>query len=286
MQEDPADESVGSVQLEKRTPFSKARRRKEMNLGSGPVNTNAFPTITENRGASLDLTEFQSPWARFLPGSWCRTQTVGTTFQNGKPLKSITETKLTLKSIDDDGYTLSREVIIKMGALDHVKTPELIKFDFWGTPIETQRVVQELPPCNIVINRKIIPCQLRRVSRTTSQWKEETTLYYSPVIAPYIMQKEIKRFSLLTESNKTEQIISQSIMNVQKTSAHVFLGKDLLAYRSKTMIHKGNCTTVANTLHSESIPGNVVRENTVEKNSEGTVVYQSSTILLDYSVVK
>ncbi|MDO5579895.1 MAG: hypothetical protein Q4G69_02070 [Planctomycetia bacterium] len=290
----PAEESLESevngtvpVAVERRSAFPKRRRRDPL-LGTSPDNATAFPTITENRGVCLDLTEFQSPWARFLPGSWCRTQTAGTTFQNGKALKSITETKLTLKSVEDDGYTLSREVIIKMGGMDHVNLPEEIKYDFWGTPIESNRIVQELSPCNVVVNRKIIPCQLRRISRTTPQWKEETTLYYSPVIAPYIIQKEVKRTSLLSDldPNKTEQIISQSTMNVQKTSAHLFLGKDLSTYRSKTTTHKGDCTAVANTLHSEGVPGNIVRENTIEKNNEGAIVYQSTTILLDYSVVK
>ncbi len=235
------------------------------------------------------FTRHESPWARFLPGTWCRTRTIGVSYENGKVLKSITETKLTLHQVDDDSYYLLREVTIKMGLMDHNKKPEMLRYDFWGVPIDENMVVENLPAVGLQITRKVIPCQVRRITRMTPQWKEVITLYYSTVIAPYLIQRQENRIALGTENNAAINngkgaTISASSMNVQKTSAHLFLGKDLNSYWSQTLTYKGSYVTTANTLHSELIPGGIVRENTAETDINGNKIYYSNTNLLDYYI--
>lgn len=227
-----------------------------------------------------------SPWGGFEPGSWRRTRTTATTHDGNKTMRSVTETKTTLLRFEENCIVLKREKTIKMGAVNHTTPPEEIRLDFFGSPIQDGQTRQELQPCSVVIARKVLPCQLCQIEKIGDRRQDLTIVWYSPSVAPYLLQKETRSYDLVSgdESKKTLTAFSQT--TISRTSAHLLLGAAFSTYRSETVAQKGGFHSRTTTLHSTRIPGHVVKESTSEKNAAGKVLYQSETILLDYFAEK
>ncbi|MBQ5788667.1 MAG: hypothetical protein IIW01_00125 [Thermoguttaceae bacterium] len=220
-----------------------------------------------------------SRWARFKPGSWARLRTTSVAYENGKTIRSVTETKISLTSVDlEKGeYELRFDATIKMGGLDYERKSRTARFDFYDVPLG-DAAVETLAPANLTIARKAIPCQTRRVTRTTPQWKETTTLWFSPVVAPHVLQKETTR---VAEDGET---ISRELSVVQKTAAHLLLGGELATYVVSSAAQKGTRFDSTTTVYSTKTPGGIARKTTVETDANGVVLLSSTTVALDYCV--
>lgn len=229
-----------------------------------------------------ELTAAETLWGRFAPGSWIRTRTVGTTFQTGRNIKSVTETKLTLVEIQPDGYLLKREVSIKMGVRTHTKSPEFIKYNFYGQPFDETARIEQLEPENLSIGRRVVPCRVRRFERITPQGREESTVWYSSVIMPYIFQRMTRGFSPATDELNQGRLISQSQTTIPRSTLNFRVGGEPANWRSQTVEKKTDTVSLTKTVHSNRIPGGVLRETTVESDKNGKILYQSVTVLLDY----
>lgn len=197
--------SDGSVELEAR-------------FGVGAVDE--FP-IAAPEIASVETapTAQCSRWARFKPGSWTRLRTTSVAYENGKTIRSVTETKVWLVDVDlkKGEYELRYDATIKMGGLDYERKSTTARFDFCDAPVGDGDVVEVLAPANLTIARKAIPCQTRRITRTTPQWKETTTVWFSPVVAPHVLQKETTRESV----GENGETISRELSVAQKTAANL-----------------------------------------------------------------
>ena len=221
-----------------------------------------------------------SRWARFKPGSWTRLRTTSVAYENGKTIRSVTETKISLTRVDVEKgeYELRYDATIKMGGLDYERKSTTARFDFCDVPLGDGAVsVEMLAPANLTIARKAIPCQTRRLTRTTSQWKETTTLWFSPVVAPHVLQKETTRES-------DGETISRELSVVQKTAANLLLGGELSTYVVASAAQKGTRFDSTTTVYSTSTPGGVARKTTVETDANGVVLLSSTTVALDYYV--
>lgn len=227
-----------------------------------------------------------SRWARFKPGSWARLRTTSVAYENGKTIRSVTETKVWLVAVDFEKgeYELRYDATIKMGGLDYERKATTARFDFCDVPLGDGAVAFEtLAPANLTIARKAIPCQTRRVTRTTPQWKETTTLWFSPVVAPHVLQKETTRESV-GENGAGGETISRELSVVQKTAAHLFLGGELSTYVVSSAAQKGTRFDSTTTVCSTSTPGGIARKTTVETDANGVVLLSSTTVALDYYV--
>lgn len=227
-----------------------------------------------------------SRWARFKPGSWARLRTTSVAYENGKTIRSVTETKISLTSVDVEKgeYELRYDATIKMGGLDYERKATTARFDFCDVPLGDGDVgVETLAPANLTIARKAIPCQTRRLTRTTPQWKETTTLWFSPVVAPHVLQKETTRESV-GENGAGGETISRELSVVQKTAAHLFLGGELSTYVVSSAAQKGTRFDSTTTVCSTSTPGGIARKTTVETDANGVVLLSSTTVALDYYV--
>ncbi len=223
-----------------------------------------------------------SRWARFKPGSWARLRTTSVAYENGKTIRSVTETKVALTSVDVEKgeYELRYDATIKMGGLDYERKSTTARFDFCDVPLGDGAAVETLAPANLTIARKAIPCQTRRVTRTTPQWKETTILWFSPVVAPHVLQKETTRESV-GEGGET---ISRELSVVQKTAANLLLGGELSTYVVTSAAQKGTRFDSTTTVCSTSTPGGIARKTTVETDANGVVLLSSTTVALDYYV--
>jgi hypothetical protein len=224
-----------------------------------------------------------SRWARFKPGSWARLRTTSVAYENGKTIRSVTETKISLTNVDlkKGEYELRYDATIKMGGLDYERKSATARFDFCDVPLGDGAVdVETLAPANLTIARKAIPCQTRRVTRTTPQWKETTTLWFSPVVAPHVLQKETTRESV----GENGETISRELSVVQKTAAHLLLGGELSTYVVSSAAQKGTRFDSTTTVYSTKTPGGIARKTTVETDANGVVLLSSTTVALDYYV--
>lgn len=228
-----------------------------------------------------------SRWARFKPGSWARLRTTSVAYENGKTIQSVTETKVWLVAVDlkKGEYELRYDATIKMGGLDYERKSTTARFDFCDVPLGDGDVdVETLAPANLTIARKAIPCQTRRLTRTTPQWKETTTLWFSPVVAPHVLQKETTRESVGTNGESGGETISRELSVVQKTAAHLLLGGELATYVVSSAAQKGTRFDTSTTVYSTSTPGGITRKTTVETDANGVVLLSSTTVALDYYV--
>lgn len=226
------------------------------------------------------MTANESVWGAFRPGSWIRTRTTGITYEGKKTAHNVTETKSTLVRVDADRVVVRREVVVKMGTVNHVKPAEMIQYDFFGIPLTHNTETTSLAPSTISVARKMIPCQVRKVEQRSEQQREETILWYSSVVKPYVLQRETKMFNQIPGG--ATNLVYQSRTTCLKTSANVLLGNILITYQTETNITKGNSTSTVNTLHSTRVPGGILKETTVETDMNGVVRYSSETVLLDY----
>jgi hypothetical protein len=237
----------------------------------------------ESAAVAASPTPQCSRWARFKPGSWTRLQTTSVAYENGKTIRSVTETKISLARVDVEKgeYELRYDATIKMGGLDYERKSKTARFDFCDVPLGDGAVsVETLAPANLTIARKAIPCQTRRITRTTSQWKETTTLWFSPVVAPHVLQKETTRESV----GEDGETISRELSVAQKTAAHLLLGGELTTYVVSSAAQKGTRFDSTTTVYSTSTPGGIARRTTVETDANGVVLLSSTTVALDYYV--
>lgn len=256
----------------------------EARFGVGVGAVDEFPIAApENDANETAPTPQCSRWARFKPGSWARLQTTSVAYENGKTIRSVTETKVALVDVDlqKGEYELRYDATIKMGGLDYERKSTTARFDFCDVPLGDGDVaVETLAPANLTIARKAIPCQTRRLTRTTPQWKETTTLWFSPVVAPHVLQKETTRESV----DRNGETISRELSVVQKTAAHLLLGGELSTYVVSSAAQRGTRFDSTTTVYSTSTPGGVARKTTVETDANGVVLLSSTTVALDYYV--
>lgn len=244
--------------------------------------------IAAAKGGDVEIapTAQCSRWARFKPGSWARSRTTSVAYENGKTIRSVTETKVWLVDVDFEKgeYELRYDATIKMGGLDYERKSTTARFDFCDVPLGDGDVgVETLAPANLTIARKAIPCQTRRVTRTTPQWKETTTLWFSPVVAPHVLQKETTRESV-GENGGVGETISRELSVVQKTAAHLWLGGELATYVVSSAAQKGTRFDSTTTVYATTTPGGITRKTTVETDANGVVLLSSTTVALDYYV--
>ena len=252
----------------------------EFGVGVGDEFPIASPEIAD---VETTPTAQCSRWARFKPGSWTRLRTTSVAYENGKTIRSVTETKISLVRVDlaKGEYELRYDATIKMGGLDYERKSTTARFDFCDVPLgDGDVVVETLAPANLTIARKAIPCQTRRLTRTTPQWKETTILWFSPVVAPHVLQKETTRESVGADGGT----ISRELSVAQKTAAHLLLGGELSTYVVSSAAQKGARFDSTTTVYSTSTPGGVARRTTVETDANGVALLSSTTVALDYYV--
>lgn len=245
-----------------------------------------FPLADDEISAS-ELAQC-SNWARFPVGSWARRRTTGISYENSKPVQSVTETKITLKSVDMNAkrYTLEFESTIKLGIVDYPRKSETATYDFWDVPVDESTKTEDLPPVGLTIGSKTIPCRVRRIVRETQKTRETTTLWYSPVVAPYVLQREMIR-DPLSKDAVSESAPARELYVVQRCEANFVERVDRANYVARSTSVSGRRRRSTTTVYSGAIPGGALRENVVESRfGSSATVFQTDSVLLDYYIAR
>lgn len=256
---------------------------------SGPIDADHFPlAVTHDRATPPEGSPTYSHWARFPAGSWARRRTTTISYENNRPVQSVTETRILLKSVDVSAgrYELEYESVVKLGSFDYQRRSETLAYDFWDAPADGVVTSQALEPVNLTIGAKTIPCLTRRIVRENGATRDATTFWYSNVVSPYILQKETIRESLSERSSRVSRV-GRELFVVQKIAARSALGGADAEYLARSSAVVGNRRQTTAAVYSAEAPGGLLRETTIETlANERRPVLQTSTVLLDYYVAK
>lgn len=253
-----------------------------------PTTPESFPTAAPSDVERGDQAAIYSNWARFPVGSWARLRTTTWSYENGKSTQSVTETRVELVNVDyaEKQYSLRYETVFKVGGVDYSKRTETRRFDFWDVPSDESATVEETAPEKLIIGRRAIPCQTRRVTRVVDKQRETTVVWYSSVFAPYVLQKKTTREPI--EPGANQEGPAYELYVVQQTAANALLGAigavNYTALQSSNFNRRNFNTSRA---LSPNVPGGFSREISVESSPQGDrTLCKIETTLLDYYIAR
>jgi len=234
-------------------------------------------------GAPATLTANEHPWGRFLPNTWCNVQTVTISNIDGRAVQSMQMVKITLQSIDEGGVTLHEAETLGLGGgID--KRPQIVKYDFFGEPIQENVRIRQGEPEKLMIDRKVVPCAVRIYEQQTSGGHLTTTIWYTPHVYPYVLRVEKILRSAPEGDSARGQIIRQSVTLVQETAALKAL-RGIRRNRTYTLQTKetaGNITRITDARCSWDMPGGLLESTTREFDAQGREIRRSVSRMTNF----
>lgn len=247
--------------------------------------TSAILVAEDVNDQTWHLKKTENPWGSFLPGTWVVRRTSSWQFADNSVVSNATDTLLILESVDKNRITLRQETAIEIENGTFVKPdPKQVLLDFNMQPFSEEGTIVLLQPQTVVVARRQIVCQVLRYTQYIGDQKKTTTLWHSDTIMPYLFRLEEIRTQISNSAEKPETVLSHSIMTVTDTSG-IRLFKNLLNdYKTQTIKKNASGTVVSQASHSTNIPGGLLREVTVETDTDNKIVGRSVTSVLDYFV--
>ncbi|GAB6165356.1 hypothetical protein JCM19992_13560 [Thermostilla marina] len=238
----------------------------------------AAAAISDVTGAEFSR-QFHA-WARFEPGAWKIVRTVTETFQQPRKVISVTETKTTLDKVEDDTVTLRVEVVVRVAGKRFSAEPQLIVQGFHGERADQSATITELPPANIVIQGREIPCQVLQLTLTGTTHKTVSKIFLNKEIEPFILRRETLKTDLTGNTVLNRTTVEVTALDVPCRIAGEILNT---AHATVTEVFpKGK--SVTRTVMSMEVPGGVVCQTTREEDREGNLIRRSSLELVDYGL--
>lgn len=261
-----------------------------------------FRLIPPAMQGTAELTASENVWARFAPQSWARYQTSVVTETESEPIRSLTEVKQTLEEIGDQTYTIQRCVSVQTGAKELVRRPEQIIYNFYDRAYDPGLVSESGPCDNINVNvtlkkldnslfrdmggiTRIVPCYVRIFNKQIEDRREETKIWYSPVIFPHLLKQESRVYIMPEDGEGEGTLFRASTTEIWKNAVDLRFGfvKDWMTTMTETDSN-GRIRMQVTTLHSSQIPGGILEETSIEYKEDGTLLSRSESRLLDYYV--
>lgn len=225
-----------------------------------------------------------SAWARFPVGSWSRTRTTSESVENNKRVHATTETRAELVDVDPEKrrYSLQYESTIKMGDMNLGKRSERIEYDFWDVPVVGNAVETTLPSVILQIDGRAIPCRVRRVVSVSGRLRTTVTIWYSPVAAPYVLQRETVR-----ETLDGDRVVDadRELFVVQRVRGDAAGDPDPVLADALFSSSAADRNVAGASLRSLDVPGALLTETVADAETNGgDPLFSAATSLLDYYV--
>ena len=255
----------GAFGFRRIAPFEAKRERSE-------------PSATEN------------VWGHFLPGSWVRYVRTVTTGTGTSSVTSETEIKYILKSVGIRSYTLERQVAVKIGGRELTRSPETIEYNFFDSAAGPELKLTEFYFDHIDLklergfsDTRTVPCCVSVFNRCAENRREETRIWYSPVIFPHLLREESRIFIFPENSDGKEKLYRYTVTDVHPGSL-LGIMKEWVSEREEYDAEQRRVLRSV-THHSMKFPGGVSDEVTEEFDTEGKPVLRSELRIRDYSTV-
>ncbi|MGL4944299.1 MAG: hypothetical protein ACRC46_14050 [Thermoguttaceae bacterium] len=232
----------------------------------------------------VPLTAAEHLWGGFEPGATIRTHTVTKMWQGNDVIRSTAENQVVLDAVDEQGVTLKVFTMVGLAARRYKAPPTIQRLDFFQQPLKEENLTYEdLPATTVEIAGRTLDCQLRRYKRIHSRWRQETLVYYTPLVYPYILRTETTRWSLPTDKQPAETVTSRTVTRVVETAAVASSRRNLGTFTMETVKQQGETTTTGVLKCLLSVPGGVISESIYERDKSGRVVREVETVLKGYS---
>ena len=232
------------------------------------------------------LTAREHPWARYLPKSWVRTQTITTSEHDGRNIRSITETMTTLDSVDQNGLTLKLVSTVDVGGRGGETPPQKKTLDFYSEPIREGTKIEQLPSTTLTIDKQLIPCEVRSyvllAPELGPETKERTTIWYSTQLHPHVLRVERVLTTVPTARAPDERVLSSSTTELRGTDALRLRRSRDGKYTYRTITRTGDITTDTVTSGSRLITGGLEHEIVRELDRNGKVIRTMETRMINY----
>ena len=225
-----------------------------------------------------------SAWARFNVGAWARLRTVTRAFENGKPIESVTETRVSLESVDLEKreYALVYDASVILGEVNIPRPPERRVFNFWDMLADEDERVEEGPTTTLLVDGRAIPCRTLRIFRNSDRVHERVSIWYSTVVYPYVLQKEIVK-TAPSSQDKKETTISRELFVVNSIGDPENSTRESPSYTTRFSVSSAGRDLVGSALRAQKTPGEILRERSSEKSGENDAAsFESETTLVDY----
>ena len=233
---------------------------------------------------SLPLKKLENPWGSFPLGTWIVRRTNNWYYSDNSGVNNVTDTLVTLESVDENKIILRQETAIGIGNRVFTPEPKRVLLDFNLQPILEGTEIIQLQPQTVIVARRQIVCKVSRYTQILGDQKKTITLWHSDSVMPYLFRSEEIRTTIHVSADQAETVDSHTIMMVTDTSG-IRLFKNLLSdYKTQTIKKTSTGTTVSQASHSMNIPGGLLREVTVETDNTNKIVGRSMTSILDYFV--
>jgi len=228
------------------------------------------------------LTAYEHPWARYLPKSWSRTQTVTTTELEDRRVRNITETKTILESVDGESLTLKSISTVDIGGRSVETSHQRKTVDFYSELVVEGTKIDQHPSTTLTIGKQLIPCEVRSYILLSPETKQRTTVWYSTQIYPYVLRVERILTAFPTEKDREEKILSSSTTELLDTDAIYLRRSKQGNYRYRTITKTGDITTDATMTGSRRITGGLDHEIVREMDQNGKVIRTMETRMINY----
>jgi len=231
-------------------------------------------------GQDAGITRRHHPWGCFEVGAWRRVRVVTETFEENRALTSITETKTTLKAVEEDGVTLVVDMNLEVGGKQLQTESQTVKQAWHGELANQDVKVTHLGASSVVIQGRKIPCKIEQLELTGPASKTTTKIYYSDTVEPFILKRE----SVTTDLEGTNQLgeATVEVMDVDVPCRLLASIRNTFHVKAVRKDAKGTETTVAFT--STRVPGGVIRQTSNGFDVSGRLIRQSRLELLDYGL--
>lgn len=236
------------------------------------------------RGA--DIPRELHPWGRFEPGAWKLVRTVTETFQENRTLVSETETKTTLEEVGDGEVTLRVEVVVRVAGKRFSAEPQLIGQGFHGERTDQEVTITELPPDEVTIQGRTIPCEVLQLEIVGTARKTVSKIYLSRRVEPFVLRRESVKTDLEGESILGKTTVEVTAIDVPcRIRIPGRIAAQIINTSHMTMTHEyPQGKTVTRTVMSAEIPGGVVYQTSREFDGDNNLVRCSLLELIDYGL--
>jgi hypothetical protein len=234
------------------------------------------PAFAEENGIPAKL----HPWGQFQPGTWklVRVVTESLNEQGQLVSTSITDTKTTLLSVENDGVTLEVETCVEVAGKHFQSEPQRIRQGFHGEAAGPIPKLKDAVDGELLIEDRRMPCKIQELAVDDSNGKTVATLHYSTTVFPYVL----KRASIVTDPDGTT--IGETSTEVIALDMPARVRGEIRAVAHVKTVHKTAKTTVTTlAVVAPEVPGGVVSQSSKEVAKNGQPVCRSTLELRDYN---
>lgn len=192
---------------------------------------------------------------------------------------STSDSKTTLLDVEDDGVTLEMKVSVEVAGKRFDTEPQTVKQGFHGELQTAALKVKEPTPGEVVVEERKIPCLSRVIESASPSGKTITTIYYSPLVPPYILKRES-----VTTDPASKTILNETSVSVQSLEMPCkILGCLRGTAQVKTVQKTPQGTIVTLAVICAEVPGGIVSHTSKELDPAGRLTRRSTLELVDFS---